>query len=65
MRTWVMDDGELAVRLFYLNLRGGRLDAQSIVVGGIDNHIYSVCRRVYVMRCYGAIATLESSLVAA
>lgn len=51
MRTWVMDNGELAVRLFYFDLCGGGFDAQSVVVGGVNNHISYLCPSVVYMRC--------------
>ena len=42
-RTGMVDNGQLAVSLFDLELRRRWLDAKRVVVGGIDNHDGRVC----------------------
>ena len=36
--TWMGSNSELAVGLLDLKLRGGRRDAQGIIVSGVSNH---------------------------
>jgi hypothetical protein len=43
VRTRMMDDGQLAVGLFYFDLGRSWLDAEDVVVGRIDNHTEGVC----------------------
>ena len=39
VRTGMVDDGQLAVGLLDLELGGGGLDTQGVVVGRVDNHV--------------------------
>jgi len=57
-RTRMMDDGQLAVGLFYFDLGRRRLDAEDIVVGRIDNHTEGVLQSKNRM-CFAARRLLQ------